>query len=179
MLSFAGAIEQAFRRGLAPCAPTLRAGRLSFALRVQTLSPEDIRKTANEAVARYGDEALPPSRVARLWEERALALGEQPDHENIRIPYLRLGDLTIVSLPFEGYVKTGELARSALRDDKVIALGCAEQLLGYLPTREDIVNVSYGAMESAFLYQRMPPMPGEAERLGAFVGDALRNEEIT
>ena len=52
-------------------------------------------------------------------------------------------------------------------------LGCAEELLGYLPTRDDISRGTYAALESTFLYKRLPVVPGEAERLGEAVGKAL------
>ncbi len=178
MLLFAEAIEKAFLRDVQPAPLTLASGRIPFALRVMTLTPEEIRKTADEAVAGYGDETLPTSRIARMWEERTLSLGELPDHEDIFIPYVRLGDLTIVSFPFEGYTRTGDIIRETLHNNKVITLGCAEQLLGYLPAREDIKKQSYAAMESAFHYKRMPAVAGEAERLGEIVGHALRNEGI-
>jgi hypothetical protein len=53
-------------------------------------------------------------------------------------------------------------------------LGCGEELLGYLPTRDDIAREAYAALESTFLYKRLPVVPGEAERLGEETGRRLR-----
>ena len=53
---------------------------------------------------------------------------------------------------------------------------CAEELLGYLPTRDDISRGAYAALESTFLYKRLPVVPGEAERLGEAIGRALAEQ---
>ena len=58
------------------------------------------------------------------------------------------------------------------REDALV-LGCAEELLGYLPTRDNISRGTYAALESTFLYKRLPVVPGEAERLGEETGFAL------
>ena len=59
------------------------------------------------------------------------------------------------------------------RRNDALVLGCAEELLGYLPTRGDISRGTYAALESTFLYKRLPVVPGEAERLGEEMGRAL------
>ena len=56
---------------------------------------------------------------------------------------------------------------------EALVLGCAEELLGYLPTKDDIDRGAYAALESTFLYKRLPVVPGEAERLGEEMGRAL------
>ena len=55
-----------------------------------------------------------------------------------------------------------------------MVLGCAEELLGYLPTKDDIARGAYAALESTFLYKRLPVVPGEAERLGEELGNGLK-----
>ncbi|MDR0928990.1 MAG: hypothetical protein LBM74_04670, partial [Oscillospiraceae bacterium] len=92
----------------------------------------------------------------------------------IRIAWAKLGDLTLVALPFETYTETADRIRKALSGRPVMVLGCAEELLGYLPTREDIARGSYAALESTFLYKRLPALPGEAERLGEETGMGLQ-----
>lgn len=57
--------------------------------------------------------------------------------------------------------------------ENALVLGCAEELLGYLPTKDDIARGAYAALESTFLYKRLPVVPGEAERLGETLGAAL------
>ena len=55
----------------------------------------------------------------------------------------------------------------------VMVLGCGEELLGYLPTRDDIEQGNYAALESTYLYKRLPVLPGEAERLGEALAEML------
>ncbi len=71
----------------------------------------------------------------------------------------------MLALPFEGYTGIGMDFRRLAGCPDAMVLGCAEQLRGYLPTRDDFLRNSYAAKESMFLYRRLPPVPGEAERL--------------
>ena len=80
---------------------------------------------------------------------------------------------SVLAMPFEGFTQIGmEIRRRCGRPD-ALALGCAEELLGYLPTRDDISRGTYAALESTFLYKRLPVVPGEAERLGEEIGKAM------
>ena len=54
-----------------------------------------------------------------------------------------------------------------------LVLGCADQLMGYLPTEDDIDRHSYAAQDASFLYKRLPAQRGEAERIGRDVGKKL------
>lgn len=175
--AFAQAISVAFEVGDAPLPPTLRTGRLPYRLRLVPLTPEDIRGTAEEAVRRSEGPSSGAARVARAWAERLLSQPMPlPADEHIAIAWARLGGVWLVALPFEGFTQTGMLLRQSLGDARVLALGCAEELLGYLPTRDDIARGAYAALESSFLYKRVPAMPGEAERLGETLGFALQKE---
>ncbi|MBQ7786231.1 MAG: hypothetical protein IJ381_08830 [Clostridia bacterium] len=95
------------------------------------------------------------------------------EREELVVKYLLLGGVPILALPFEGFTQIGmDIRRISGREDALV-LGCAEELLGYLPTREDISRGTYAALESTFLYKRLPVVPGEAERLGEETGFAL------
>ena len=71
----------------------------------------------------------------------------------------------------------GQKIRDVLGDTRALTLGCADELLGYLPTRDDIARGAYAALESTFLYHRLPVLPGEAERLGRELGARLKEEQ--
>ena len=86
---------------------------------------------------------------------------------------LLLGGVPIVALPFEGFTQIGMDVRRLCGREDTLVLGCAEELLGYLPTKDDISRGTYAALESTFLYKRLPVVPGEAERLGEELGAAL------
>ena len=171
----ADSITEAFLRNLTPCALHVSAGRLSETLSLLPLSREDVKKTAAHAASKYASEEEPACIVARIWEKEMLEKDEIPSKEDITCGYGKVGDMAIVALPFEAFTKTGLLIREAIGSEKVMVLGCAEQLLGYLPVKEDIEQEAYAALESAFLYKRVPPAPGEAERLGDTIGNLLIN----
>ena len=83
--------------------------------------------------------------------------------------------MPIVSVPFEGYTHIGEIARAVAGREDALVLGCQEEMLGYLPTKDDIRQGGYAALESTYLYRRLPVEPGEAERLGETLGRALKD----
>ena len=117
---------------------------------------------------------MPAARVARTWEKEMLEnFSCLSEREELVVKYLLLGGVPILALPFEGFTQIGmDIRRISGREDALV-LGCAEELLGYLPTREDISRGTYAALESTFLYKRLPVVPGEAERLGEETGFAL------
>lgn len=154
---------------------TISAGVLPFRLRLCHTTAEEIRFAASEAARRAGGEEAPAARVARVWEEEMLArLDTLSDHEELQCRYVLLGGVPIVALPFEGFTLIGQTIRAILSRPDTLVLGCAEQLLGYLPTRDDIDRGAYAALESTFLYKRLPVEPGEAERLGEEIAHALK-----
>ena len=171
----ADTITEAFLRNLTPCSLHVSAGRLSETLSLLPLTREDVKRTAAHAASKYPSEEEPACKVARIWEREMLDKDEIPSREDITCGYGKVGDMGIVALPFEAFTKTGLLIREAIGSDKVMVLGCAEELLGYLPVKEDIEQEAYAALESAFLYKRVPPAPGEAERLGYAIGNLLIN----
>lgn len=153
---------------------TLEAGSFPFTLKLTPVKIEDIREAAAQAAARAGGEDMPAARVARTWEREMLdRFSQLRAHEDIVVKYILLGGVPVMALPFEGFTQIGmDIRRLCGREDALI-LGCAEELLGYLPTKDDIYRGTYAALESTFLYKRLPVVPGEAERLGEEMGLAL------
>ena len=153
---------------------TLSGGSLPFTLRLMPVTREDIRQAARQAVERAGGPEEPAARVALIWEKEMLerfdTLSEQ---EPISVKYLLIGGVPVLALPFEGFTAIGQEIRARCGRPDALVLGCAEQLLGYLPTRDDISRGTYAALESTFLYKRLPVVPGEAERLGETIGKAM------
>ena len=94
--------------------------------------------------------------------------------EDILCKAVILGGVVVLALPFEGFTLIGQEVRSIIGRPDTLVLGCAEELLGYLPTKDDIDREAYAALESTFLYKRFPVVPGEAERLGEELGQALK-----
>ncbi len=170
---FAGAVADACLGAAgAPLPRVLRGGRETFTLRLLRVTEAEIRAAADHAAA---NAAIPGGdAVARVWEKEMLAkYGELEATEPFDVSWLSLGGTPVVALPFEGFTHTGALLRAAVGTDDALVLGCAEEILGYLPTRGDIVRGAYAALESTFLYKRLPALAGEAERLGAEIGKRL------
>ena len=153
-------------------------GEVADEIRLQPVSREDIAEAATRAASR--PDAIPgAARVARAWEQEMLSrFDELPSREPISVHYLMLGGVPIVALPFEGFCAIGHTIRDVLGDTRALTLGCADELLGYLPTRDDIERGAYAALESTFLYHRLPVLPGEAERLGHELGARLKEEQM-
>ena len=174
LCEFANIVVDAFMERQSPVASTLSGGSLPFTLQLMPVTAEDIRKAAAQAVVREGGEDMPASRVARTWEREMLEkVDTLRDQEEICAKYLLIGGVPLLALPFEGFTHIGtEIRRLCAREDALV-LGCAEELLGYLPTKDDIRREAYAALESTFLYKRLPVIPGEAERLGEEMGAAL------
>jgi len=153
---------------------TLSTGALPFTLRLTSVTKEEIQGAAANAVAREGGPDTPAARVALTWEREMLEkLDSLRDTEDIVCKYMILGGVPVLALPFEGFTRIGQEVREIIGRPDCLVLGCGEELLGYLPTKDDIARGAYAALESTFLYKRLPVVPGEAERLGTEMGQAL------
>ena len=152
-------------------------GEVADEIRLLPVSREDIESAAERAASR--PDAIPGAdRVARAWEREMLSkFDDLPSREPISVHYLVLGGVPVAALPFEGFCAIGQKIRDVLGDTRALTLGCADELLGYLPTRDDIARGAYAALESTFLYHRLPVLTGEAERLGRELGARLKEEQ--
>lgn len=170
---FAGAIVKAACADKQPLPMTVTGGCLHEMLRLMPVTLASIHEAADRAAGR--EQAIPGGdRVARVWEQEMVRRFDTLDgQEPIDVHYLTLGGVPVVALPFEGFTDIGRLIRREAWDQRAVTLGCADQLLGYLPTRDDIERGAYAALESTFLYKRLPVRPGEAERLGVQIGRRL------
>ena len=172
--AFARLIVDTLGRGRTSLPLTLSGGGIPFELRLMPVTREDIRTAAALASGRAGGPDMPAAKVALIWEKEMLEKFETlSPREAIIVKYLLIGGVPVLALPFEGFTQIGmDLRRLCGRRDALV-LGCAEELLGYLPTRDDIARGTYAALESTFLYKRLPVVPGEAERLGETLGRAM------
>ena len=180
--SFAALIAEKFCSPKQALPTTLSGGSFPFTLKLIPVTREDIHQAAALAAERSGGEHTPAARVALTWEKEMLEkFASLSEREEIVVKYLLLGGVLVMALPFEGFTQIGmDIRRLCGREDSLV-LGCAEELLGYLPTKDDISRGTYAALESTFLYKRLPVVPGEAERLGEEMGAAIERvfHEIT
>lgn len=172
---FAGLVSSIFVRNHEELPLTVESGSIPFTLRLTPVTRDDILSAAETAVKNAGSPDEGPARVALIWKDEMLEkLDRLTDTEEICGKYLILGGVPIVAVPFEGFTCIGQEIRQLIDREDALTLGCAEELLGYLPTRDDIKRGAYAALESTFLYKRLPVVPGEAERLGEEMGKALK-----
>ena len=172
---FADIAVNAFLTEMKPIPLTMKTASFPFTLHLTSVAKEDIMGAAKEAVKREGGPDMPASRVALTWEREMLEkLDTLKDTEDIVCKAVILGGVTVIALPFEGFTLIGQEIRRVIERQDALVLGCAEELLGYLPTKDDIDRGAYAALESTFLYKRFPVVPGEAERLGEEMGKALK-----
>ena len=168
-------VTDTFSSAAAPLPLTLKAGAIPFVLRLTPVAKEDILSAAETAVERAGGPEEGAARVALIWKDEMLAkLDTLSDNEPISVKYAVIGGVPVIALPFEGFTRIGMAIREAISRPDALTLGCAEELLGYLPTKDDIKRGAYAALESTFLYKRLPVVPGEAERIGEEMGAALK-----
>ncbi len=155
---------------------TLETGAIPFVLRLTPVTREDITGAAKTAVEKNGGPEQPASKVALIWEQEMLEkLDRLSPQEPISVKYAIIGGVPVIALPFEGFTRIGMEIRQIIGRPDALTLGCAEELLGYLPTKDDIKRGAYAALESTFLYKRLPVVPGEAERIGEEMGNALKS----
>jgi len=154
---------------------TLEGGSLPFTLKLLPVTREDIHQAALQAVEQAGGAERPAARVALIWEQEMLEKFDSlSDRESITVKYLLIGGVPVIAFPFEGFTQIGQDVRRLCGREDALVLGCAEELLGYLPTKDDIARGTYAALESTFLYKRLPVVPGEAERLGEEIGASMK-----
>ena len=174
LCEFAQIAVEAFHAGHKALPLTMKSGRIPFTLQLTPVTADDIRGAAAQAVEKNGGPDVPAARVALIWEQEMLEkLDTLTDTEEICGKHLILGGVPVLALPFEGFTKIGQEVRRITGREDCLVLGCGEELLGYLPTKDDIDRGAYAALESTFLYKRLPVVPGEAERLGEAMGRAL------
>ncbi|MBR2942138.1 MAG: hypothetical protein IKB82_01945 [Clostridia bacterium] len=174
LCEFSRIVQDSFTCSLSPLPLTLGGGSEFYTLKLIPVLREDIHKAADQAVLAAGGEGMPAARVARIWESEMLEKFDSlKEEEEVTVKYLFIGGVPVIALPFEGFTQIGMDIRRIINRPDALVLGCAEELLGYLPTKDDIRRGTYAALESTFLYKRLPVVPGEAERLGEAMGHAL------
>ena len=168
----AQAVVHAWGENEKPLPCRMRAGSFVTRLKLQPVTKDEIRASAQRAEAGAADEGA--ARVARIWAEEMLERFDTLSFsEEIRISWVLLGGRLILALPFEGFTATGEIIREMTGMRDAMILGCAEELLGYLPSVDDIERGAYAALESTYLYKSLPVLPGEAERLGRTAAEQI------
>ena len=174
--AFARAIADVFGAAETPLPLTMKARAIPFEQRTVVMTRQARHAAVEAVVAAHGGPEELASKPALVWEKDMLAKeGQLTGREPVSARCLLLGGVPVVSMPFEGYTRIGEIVRETAGRQDALVLGCQEEMLGYLPTRDDIRQGGYAALESTFLYRRLPVEAGEAERLGEALGLAVKD----
>jgi len=115
--------------------------------------------------------------AVKIWAEvmkDRLQNEENPYVETAKIQVFRIGDALIIGFPGEVFTLIGTIIRNEIPHMNILAVGNANSTMRYVPTRDDIENKGYAALTSCFLYQRLPLMPGEGERMAEVVAEEIK-----
>ncbi|MGI6689270.1 MAG: hypothetical protein ACOX63_00215 [Christensenellales bacterium] len=81
---------------------------------------------------------------ANAWT-RKKRMEEHPTHVDVSIRATRIGDMVLLSLPFETYIEYADRIRAALPEVVVFDVQLACDCLGYLPTKRAVQGGHYSA----------------------------------
>lgn len=114
------------------------------------------------------------------WAEAQLATPTRIDHWDGRVSAARLGEALLIALPGEPFLEVARHITDALTaggEGRVVAVGYADGVPGYLPTEDEYPRGGY-EVEDAFRYYNMPgPFArGSAEKLEAAALAAARQK---
>lgn len=168
----AGAVLAASEHALPRANIRIRVANRRFVLPLQPLPLRDELKTIEERLAESLDQAVEGGASARGvellraeldWCREALkARREMPQGIKIRIQAIGIGPVTIVALPAEPFVEIG-LRIKSLREN-VMAAGCANGNVGYIPTAAAFSEGGY-EVESGYKVYSLQMISPESERL--------------
>jgi len=85
--------------------------------------------------------------------------------ENAFIQVFFLGDIMIIGIPYETFTEIGLMIADAFPNKHVLVAGNANEVLGYLATAKKMEIGGYEAIESTYIYDRLPIETGAGEKL--------------
>lgn len=172
-------IAEAFLSGLAAsgpfCAPISRGARGELLFDV--LDRNAIGEMAG-GFRRGVQAGSAHMRVIDAWERlmhKRLEEGLPPSRE-FRMRIIALGGVAVVALPFECFTAMGGIIREASPGMVVVALGCADSTVGYLPAESEYAKEkSYAARSSIIIYRIPPIAKGQAEAIATLAAGELQS----
>ncbi|MFC0674598.1 hypothetical protein [Brachybacterium hainanense] len=137
-------------------------------------SPAQIREDRSRWVARRPGAPAPEAHLLDIWIAWAdAALGDPAPGRTWqgRVTALRIGPLLLVTLPGEPFLRSAERIEEGIRaatgpGARIIVLGCADGVPGYLPPAEAYPEGGYEVADAHRYYAMPGPFAaGSAERL--------------
>lgn len=114
----------------------LASAQSELTLQVRRASPEVLENIRKINARPEGDEPL-FNRLEKIYAKRVEQMeNEWPDHVDVLIQALRIGDLGIAAIPFETFAETGLEIKEKSPFSQTFTIELANGAYGYLPTPE-------------------------------------------
>lgn len=158
---------------------SLSTCEITMKLKLQRLTAEDIAAWLAGAVSRRSQE---PGyyKAVEAWAEKTnemLRLREDPYTETLTVQVITIGNYRIAGFPAEVFCSLGSDIEKAFPEGNIMLLGNANAVSRYIPDSYDIAHNGYAASKSCVVYQTLPLVHGEGERMATLVKEKLYTME--
>jgi len=143
---------------------------ISYKIKLNKVSDGDISSLLD--TLDRGESRVKMEKVISIWRERVKPCND----ETVIVKVIEVGRTLIIAFPGEVFSDIGRMIKSGLPDYNILLVSCAQGIMRYFPTKEDIIKKGYAGFVSAFLYERYPMLPGESEALALHLVQVLRTE---
>ncbi len=146
-----------------PIDDTLSVTAFSIKLPLQELETRGLHQELD--ALRNADSPPGYRRIVERWTGCVLQQVEQavaPKEESIDVRCLNIGGSVVVAVPGEVFSDIGWALRKQLESfcpKKLLLIGGAEAMVGYLPSAVDVQNRGYASYEACRVYDRWPFSP--------------------
>lgn len=116
-------------------------------------------------------------KVVKMWADemrKRIRELDNPYIEEETVQVFRIGNTAVIGFPSEVFTGIGDIIRNEIPKMNIITLGNVNTTMRYIPVKEDIINNGYASIVSCFLYQRLPIVEGEGERIAKIIADEVK-----
>ena len=143
---YASRILNGFNAGLKPFGdgcPDLKTTEFDAVLPLRQLSKEEIVEIADNSQT---------GNIGEVWKQEMLRRFPLPSTVTVKIRALKIGPLTLCSVPYETFTDVGDLVRASYPGENIAVLGCADRTYSYLPVVTPGNERSYAVISGSLLY---------------------------
>ena len=155
------------------CEVTLDARLVPFRVARRSITPQDV--TLANAILSTSAEPTPaqaagfsfvvgqpiPLHQLRTYASEVLGVAEMPAERMTEVQVMRIGDLALVALPGEMFVKFGLTIKAESPFERTAVVSLANDYVGYVPTLEAFEQGAYETWAARSAW----PQPGTGERM--------------
>ncbi|MBO4345790.1 MAG: hypothetical protein J5833_08535 [Victivallales bacterium] len=143
---YATRILQGFKAGLKPvepCGIELKITEFDATLPLRNLDADEIKDIADNSGT---------GGIGEVWKQEMLKRLPLPPTVTVKIRALKIGPLTLCSVPYETFTAVGDMVRAAFPGENIAVLGCADRTYSYLPVVTPGHERSYAIVSGSLLY---------------------------